>query len=78
MKPIVLRVQGAAHALQCSERTVWSLIGQKRLRVSRVNGITLVHVSSIEELLFLTADKPPAVTPRVAHSAAAQAATASD
>lgn len=61
IKPLALRPPRAALALDCSERNIWSLIKQGRLRVSRVNGITLVLMSSIEELLFASADAPAQV-----------------
>jgi hypothetical protein len=47
----VVRVPLAARMMAMSERTVWNLIAAGRLAVTRVNGITLVRVESIDALL---------------------------
>jgi len=51
LEPLVVRPAQAARLLSMSERTLWTLIGKGRLKVSRVGNITLVHMVSIRALL---------------------------
>lgn len=59
IEPLVLRPKQAARALSVSERTLWTLIGTGRLEVSRVGGVTLVHMASIRALLAPAAPTAP-------------------
>ncbi len=51
LEPLAVRPAQAARLLSIGERTLWTWIGNGRLRVSRVGGITLVHMTSIRALL---------------------------
>jgi hypothetical protein len=51
MEPLAVRPAQAAHLLSMSQRTIWTHIAKRRLTVSRVGGITLVHMASIRALL---------------------------
>ena len=63
IEPLVVRPAQAARLLSISERTIWTHIAARRLEVSRIGNLTLVHMTSIRALLDATAGKAPRVVP---------------